>query len=52
LPEWVSDKQRRIEKIREAHAALEAEAKAAGKAAPAARDQRNFTDPDSAKQRL
>jgi hypothetical protein len=29
LPEWVADKQRRIEKIREAKAALEAEAKAA-----------------------
>jgi transposase len=48
LPEWVADKQRRIEKIREARAALEAEARAAGKAAPEPKDQRNFTDPDSA----
>lgn len=30
LPEWVADKQRRIAKIREAKAALEAEARAAG----------------------
>jgi transposase len=47
LPEWVADKQRRIAKIREAKAALEAEARAAGKAAPQAKAQRNFTDPQS-----
>lgn len=47
LPEWVADKQRRIAKIREAKAALEAEARAAGEATPAAKAQRNFTDPDS-----
>lgn len=47
LPEWVADKQRRIAKIREAKAALEAEAQAAGKAAPDAKAQRNFTDPES-----
>ena len=35
LPDWVADKQRRIAKIREAREALEAEAIAAGKAAPA-----------------
>ena len=32
LPDWVADKQRRLEKIREAKAALEAEAKAAAEA--------------------
>jgi transposase len=32
LPDWVKDKQRRLEKIAEAKAALEAEAKAAGEA--------------------
>ena len=48
LPEWVADKQRRIGKIREAREALEAEAQAAGKAAPEPKAQRNFTDPDSA----
>jgi transposase len=76
LPDWVKDKARRIAKIREAKAALEAEARAAAeekakaqaaaqdkreaqghkkpgrKAAPpsgepAAKAQRNFTDPDS-----
>jgi hypothetical protein len=47
MPEWVADKQRRIAKIREAKAALEAEAEAAGKAAPEAKAQRNFTDPES-----
>lgn len=47
MPEWVADKQRRIAKIREAKAALEAEAEAAGKAAPDAKAQRNFTDPES-----
>jgi len=47
LPDWVADKQRRIGKIREAREALEAEARAAGKAAPAPKAQRNFTDPES-----
>jgi transposase len=47
LPEWVADKQRRIAKIREARKALEAEARAAGKAAPEPKNQRNFTDPES-----
>jgi len=47
LPEWVADKQRRITKIREAREALEAEARAAGKAAPQPKAQRNFTDPES-----
>jgi hypothetical protein len=47
LPEWVADKQRRIAKIAEAKAALEAEAEAAGKNAPPPKAQRNFTDPDS-----
>lgn len=48
LPDWVADKQRRIQKIREAKAALEAEAQGAGQAAPKPKAQRNFTDPDSA----
>ena len=43
MPEWGADKKRRIEKIREA---LEAEARAAGKAAPETKTQRNFTDPE------
>jgi transposase len=47
LPDWVADKQRRIQKIREAKAALEAEARAAGQGAPEPKAQRNFTDPDS-----
>jgi transposase len=62
LPAWVANKQRRLEKIRAAKAALEAEAKAQAQrgedkqsgqdggpppAAPAADAQRNFTDPDS-----
>lgn len=47
LPDWVADKQRRIAKIREAREALEAEASAAGKAAPEPKAQRNFTDPES-----
>jgi transposase len=58
LPDWVANKQRRLEKIREAKAALEAEARAkaaertgaSGEAAPkppADKAQRNFTDPDS-----
>jgi len=60
LPDWVVDKPRRLEKIRAAKTALEAEAArpAAGRdddeppasappAAPAAKAQRNFTDPES-----
>jgi transposase len=62
LPEWVRDKQKRLEKIREAKAALEAEAKAelengsgpvknAHKAKPTGRPadkaRRNLSDPDS-----
>ena len=47
MPEWVADKKRRIAKIQEAREALEAEARAAGKAAPEPKTQRNFTDPES-----
>jgi transposase len=47
LPDWVADKQRRLVKIAEAKAALEAEAHAAGEKAPKAKAQRNFSDPDS-----
>jgi len=47
LPDWVADKQRRIEKIREARVALEAEAQAQDRAAPKPKAQRNFTDADS-----
>ena len=62
LPEWVADKQKRLEKIRQAKAELEAEAKAelergrdpvknTHKAKPtgvvSAKVQRNFTDPES-----
>ena len=47
LPKWVADKQQRIKKIHAAKAALEAEAHAAGQAAPGPQAQRNFTDPDS-----
>ncbi len=47
LPGWVADKQTRLEKIRAAKAALEAEAHAAGRSAPQPKAQRNFTDPDS-----
>lgn len=58
LPDWVADKQKRAQKIREAKAALEKEAKDAAQQAeaegdrkksptPAAKAQRNFTDPDS-----
>jgi transposase len=56
-PDWVANKQRRLEKIREAKAALEAEAQAAaadkpggdGKdpPTPSGKAQRNFTDPQS-----
>jgi hypothetical protein len=37
MPDWVADKQKRLEKIREAKAALEAEAKAAAEAESQAR---------------
>ena len=47
MPNWVADKQQRIIKIREAREALEAEARAAGKAAVDPKAQRNFTDPES-----
>jgi hypothetical protein len=47
LPEWVADKQARLEKLRAAKAALEAEAHGAGRGAPQPKAQRNFTDPDS-----
>jgi transposase len=62
LPDWVSDKQKRLEKIQQAKAELEAEAKAeladsakrdknTHKAKPSGtpsdKAQRNFTDPDS-----
>jgi hypothetical protein len=54
MPEWVAHKQKRLEKIREAKAALEGEArekaKADGKKDDGHQDraQRNFTDPESA----
>jgi len=63
LPEWVSDKQKYLEKIRQAKAELEAEAKAEAEAPPDPdktghkrkptgipddKTQRNFTDPESA----
>jgi transposase len=58
LPDWVADKQKRVEKIREAKAALERQAKEAAAEAeeqgehkksdtPDAKAQRNFTDPES-----
>ena len=47
MPSWIADKQQRITKIREAREALEAEARAAGQAAPEPKAQRNFTDPES-----
>jgi transposase len=62
LPEWVADKQKRLEKIRQAKAELEAEARAKAKGKPDPRKtghkpkptgqpekktQRNFTDPES-----
>jgi len=54
MPEWVAHKQKRLEKIREAKAVLEAEAREKAKAdgkkdnGPQDRAQRNFTDPESA----
>jgi len=62
MPDWVADKQKRLEKIRQAKAELEAEARAeaaAGpdphktghkpkpKGLPEQKTQRNFTDPES-----
>jgi len=62
LPDWVKDKQKRLEKIRQAKAELEAEAKAEAEAGPDPKKtghkgkptgipdhkaQRNFTDPES-----
>lgn len=62
LPDWVADKQKRLEKIRQAKAALEAEARAAAQAEPdphktghkakptgevQEKTQRNFTDAES-----
>jgi transposase len=52
LPEWVADKQKRIAKIAEAKAALEAEARGDDDGdeppkAPRDKEQRNFTDPES-----
>ena len=62
MPDWVSDKQKRLEKIRQAKAELEAEARAKAEAAPDPnrtshkakptgvpedKVQRNFTDPES-----
>ena len=47
LPAELADPKRRLQKIQEAKAALEAEAKARGKDEPEAKVQRNFTDPDS-----
>jgi hypothetical protein len=53
LPEWVTDKQKRIAKIAEAKAALEAEARGDDEdgdeppKAPRDKEQRNFTDPES-----
>lgn len=62
LPDWVANKQERLEKIRRAKAELEAEAKAAAEAPadptktghkkkptgiPEEKTQRNFTDPES-----
>ena len=62
LPAWLADKQKRLAKIRQAKAELEAEAQAAAeeerrhgqkaeepapKAEPSAKAQRNFTDPES-----
>ena len=46
-PSWMANKQSRLEKLRAAKAALEAEAEAAGKEAPDDKAQRNFTDPES-----
>jgi hypothetical protein len=47
MPEWVANKQARLERIREAKAALEAEAIAKGESQPKPKAQYNFTDPES-----
>ncbi len=47
LPEWVANKEKRLEKIRKAKAELEAEAKANGEEKPKDKAQKNFTDPES-----
>ena len=52
LPDWVTDKQKRIAKIAEAKAALEADARGDDDGdeppkAPRDKEQRNFTDPES-----
>jgi len=47
MPEWVTNKQARLERIREAKAALEAEAAAQGESQPKPKAQYNFTDPES-----
>lgn len=59
LPAWVANKQQRLERIREAKAALEKEAEersdddqppsasSSGRSKPIEQQQRNFTDPDS-----
>ena len=47
LPEELADPKRRLQKIQEAKAALEAEAKARAEAEPKPKAQRNFTDADS-----
>jgi transposase len=48
MPEWVANKQARLERIREAKAALEAEAIAKGETQPKPKAQYNFSDPESA----
>jgi transposase len=47
MPEWVANKQVRLQRIREAKLALEAQARERGDEAPAPKEQRNFTDPES-----
>lgn len=47
LPEELRFHKKRLEKIREAKAALEKEAKERGEEKPGAKTQRNFTDPES-----
>ena len=47
LPAELADPRRRLHKIQEAKAALEAEAQAKGEEEPKPKAQRNFTDPDS-----
>lgn len=47
LPEWVANKEKRLEKIGKAKAELEAEARQEGKEKPEEKAQKNFTDPES-----